>query len=105
MDHREVGRYWEGNAEAWTTLARQGYDVSRDWVNTPAFLKMLPEVSGMAGLDIGAATTAVEQMTAMMGANRRGIVGNLLADRECARSSAGANHSMSVLLYLQPPWR
>ena len=33
MDHREAGRYWEGNAEAWTTLARRGYDISRDLVN------------------------------------------------------------------------
>src|SRR5918997_1295822 len=27
MDHEEVGRYWDGNAEAWTELVRAGYDV------------------------------------------------------------------------------
>ena len=53
MDHRDVGRLWDGNAEAWTRLARQGCDVYRDWINTPAFFAMLPEVSGLRGLDIG----------------------------------------------------
>ena len=53
MDDREVGKMWEGNAEVWTRLARQGYDVYRDHLNTPSFLAMLPEVSGLRGLDIG----------------------------------------------------
>ena len=53
MDHTEVGRIWDRNAEAWTELARMGYDVYRDYVNTPAFLAMLPNVSGLSGLDIG----------------------------------------------------
>lgn len=53
MDHREVGRMWDENAEVWTRLARKGYDVHRDYINTPAFLAMLPDVSGLAGLDIG----------------------------------------------------
>ena len=39
MDHRQVGRYWNGNAEAWTKLARAGYDVYRDYLNTPAFFQ------------------------------------------------------------------
>ncbi|WP_422928746.1 class I SAM-dependent methyltransferase [Singulisphaera sp. PoT] len=53
MNHQEVGRYWNGNADTWTRLARAGYDVYRDHLNTPAFFEMLPDVSGMAGLDIG----------------------------------------------------
>src|SRR5258706_13438565 len=53
MDHKEAGRYWDGNAEAWTRLARAGYDIYRDSFNTPAFFQMLPDVSGLAGLDIG----------------------------------------------------
>jgi hypothetical protein len=35
MDHREAGRYWDDNADAWTELARAGYDVYRDHLNTP----------------------------------------------------------------------
>ena len=36
MDHTEVAEFWESNAEAWTKLARAGYDVYRDHLNTPA---------------------------------------------------------------------
>jgi len=53
MDHEEAGRYWNGNAEAWTKLVRAGYDVYRNHFNTPAFFQMLPDISGLAGLDIG----------------------------------------------------
>jgi 2-polyprenyl-3-methyl-5-hydroxy-6-metoxy-1,4-benzoquinol methylase len=53
MDDQEVGRMWDENAEAWTKLARAGYDVSRDHVNTPAFFAMLPDVRGLRGLDVG----------------------------------------------------
>jgi ubiquinone/menaquinone biosynthesis C-methylase UbiE len=53
MDHREAGRYWEGNAFSWTVLARQGWDVYRDAVNLPAFLELLPDVAGKKGLDVG----------------------------------------------------
>lgn len=53
MDHREVGRIWDENAEAWTKLVRMGCDLYRDHVNTPAFFAMLPDVSGLSGLDIG----------------------------------------------------
>jgi ubiquinone/menaquinone biosynthesis C-methylase UbiE len=53
MDHREVGKMWDENAEVWTKLAREGYDIYRDHVNTPAFLTMLPDVSGLSGFDIG----------------------------------------------------
>lgn len=53
MRYDEVGRYWDGNADAWTKLSRAGYDTYRDAFNTPAFLAMLPDVSGLRGLDIG----------------------------------------------------
>jgi ubiquinone/menaquinone biosynthesis C-methylase UbiE len=53
MNHEEVGRYWNENAEVWTKLARAGYDVYRDYLNTPVFFNMLPNVEGLSGLDIG----------------------------------------------------
>jgi SAM-dependent methyltransferase len=53
MDHLEVGDYWDRNADTWIELSRAGHDVYRDLVNTPAFLAMLPEVTGGAGLDLG----------------------------------------------------
>lgn len=53
MNHREVGRFWNTNAEVWTKLARAGYDVYRDYLNTPAFFNLLPDVTGLVGLDVG----------------------------------------------------
>ena len=73
MDHREVGRYWEANAAAWTQLARQGWDVYRDAVNTPAFLAMLPEISGKAGLDVGCGEGHNTRLLAQQGARMYGV--------------------------------
>lgn len=53
MNHLDVGQYWNANAPTWTKLAREGYDVYRDYLNTPAFFALLPEVAGLRGLDIG----------------------------------------------------
>lgn len=53
MDHRQVRRYWDRQADLWTRLVRAGYDTHRDYVNTPAFFDMLPPVDGLRGLDIG----------------------------------------------------
>ena len=53
MTRAEAAACWEANAEIWTRHARAGLDVYRDRVNTPAFLAMLPPVTGLCGLDIG----------------------------------------------------
>lgn len=53
MDDKEVGRYWDENAENWIKLAKLGYDRCRDLINSPAFFKMLPDISNLKGLDIG----------------------------------------------------
>lgn len=53
MDHVEAGRYWNGNARAWTQLSRAGHDIYRDHVNTPGFFQMLPDIRGLRGIDIG----------------------------------------------------
>lgn len=53
MTETETAWYWNQNAPAWTMLARAGYDIYRDHLNTPAFFKMLPDVKGLAGIDIG----------------------------------------------------
>src|SRR5262245_13648845 len=68
MDHIEVGRYWNQNAEAWTRLSRAGYDVYRDHLNTPAFFDMLPDVHGRAGLDIGCGEGHNTRLLAQRGA-------------------------------------
>lgn len=53
MDTAGVRQYWDRNAPVWTQLARAGWDVYRDAVNTPGFLAILPDVSGLRGVDIG----------------------------------------------------
>jgi ubiquinone/menaquinone biosynthesis C-methylase UbiE len=73
MDHEEVGRYWDGNAEAWTELVRAGYDHYRDGLNTPAFFEMLPNVEGLSGLDIGCGEGHNTRLLAERGARMTGI--------------------------------
>jgi putative hydrolase of the HAD superfamily len=73
MKDEEVGRYWEGNAEAWTKLSRAGYDVYRDYLNTPAFLEMLPDVAGLRGLDIGCGEGHDTRQVAGRGASVTGL--------------------------------
>jgi len=68
MEPEEVGRLWEGNAEAWTRLSRAGYDVYRDGFNTPAFLEMLPDVRGLRGLDVGCGEGHNTRLVAARGA-------------------------------------
>jgi ubiquinone/menaquinone biosynthesis C-methylase UbiE len=73
MDHVEAGRYWNDNAEVWTRLARAGYDVCRDHLNTPAFFAMLPGVAGLRGLDIGCGEGHNTRLLARRGARVRAI--------------------------------
>ncbi|WP_165252898.1 class I SAM-dependent methyltransferase [Paludisphaera soli] len=68
MDHEEAGRFWDANADAWTRLARAGYDVYRDHLNTPAFFELLPDVAGLLGLDIGCGEGANTRLLARRGA-------------------------------------
>lgn len=73
MDPSEVGRLWNGNAETWTRMARAGYDVYRDYLNTPAFLEMLPPVRGLSGLDIGCGEGHNTRLLARAGARMSAI--------------------------------
>lgn len=73
MDHEEVGRYWDENAEVWTELVRAGYDHYRDGLNTPAFLEMLPDIDGLSGLDVGCGEGHNTRVLAQRGAHMTGI--------------------------------
>ena len=73
MDWKENSKFWNENAEAWTYLARQGRDVTRDNLNTPAFLAMLPEVNGLHGLDMGCGEANNTRLVAQRGATMSGI--------------------------------
>jgi len=73
MGERDVRRCWEENAEAWTQLARAGYDVYRDQLNTPAFVEMLPKIAGLKGLDIGCGEGHNTRLLARRGARMTGL--------------------------------
>lgn len=73
MDHEEVGRYWDGNAEVWTRLVRAGYDHYRDGLNNPAFFEMLPDVDGLSGLDVGCGEGHNTRLLAERGASMTGV--------------------------------
>lgn len=68
MQSSEVGAYWEKNAAAWIELSRAGYDVYRDALNTPSFLRMLPDVSGLRGIDLGCGEGTNTKQVAKLGA-------------------------------------
>jgi len=68
MDDKEVGRYWDENAENWIKLSRLGYDRCRDLINSPAFFKMLPDIKNLKGLDIGCGEGYNTRITAKKGA-------------------------------------
>jgi len=73
MNDREVGRCWDENAEVWARLSRAGYDVYRDFLNTPAFLAMLPDVQGLRGLDLGCGEGHNTRLLAKLGARMTGL--------------------------------
>src|SRR5882724_12566029 len=68
MDHKDAGQFWNESAESWVNLARAGYDIYRDHLNTPAFFAMLPDVAGLAGLDIGCGEGHNTRLLAQRGA-------------------------------------
>ncbi len=73
MNREQAAAHWEGNAETWTRHARAGYDVYRDAANTPAFLALLPPVTGLLGLDIGCGEGTNTRALARLGARLQAI--------------------------------
>jgi SAM-dependent methyltransferase len=73
MTPKEVADHWEANAETWTRHARAGYDKYRDALNTPAFLDMLPAVSGLSGLDVGCGEGSNTRAIAGLGARMTAV--------------------------------
>jgi ubiquinone/menaquinone biosynthesis C-methylase UbiE len=73
MDHKQAGQLWNESAESWAKLARAGYDIYRDHLNTPTFFAMLPDVEGLAGLDIGCGEGHNTRLLAERGARMSAI--------------------------------
>jgi ubiquinone/menaquinone biosynthesis C-methylase UbiE len=73
VDHRDVAWHWDENAPVWTELSRAGYDVYRDHLNTPAFLRLVPDVAGLDGLDLGCGEGHNTRLLAGLGARMMGL--------------------------------
>ncbi|MBX7047381.1 MAG: class I SAM-dependent methyltransferase [Ignavibacteria bacterium] len=73
MESKENKNYWEENAEAWTVLSREGYDLYRNHLNTPAFFEILPDVKGLKGIDIGCGEGYNTRLLAEKGADMTAI--------------------------------
>jgi ubiquinone/menaquinone biosynthesis C-methylase UbiE len=73
LDDKEVGEYWDKNAENWVTLSRMGYDRCRDLINAPAFFKILPSISNLYGIDIGCGEGYNTRIAAKKGAKMAAI--------------------------------
>ncbi len=73
MNHKEAGQFWNQSAESWIKLARAGYDIYRDHLNTPAFFAMLPDVRDLLGLDIGCGEGHNTRLLAKCGARLSAI--------------------------------
>ena len=107
MDHREAGQFWDGNAETWTLLARAGYDIYRDHLNTPTFFAALPDVTGLHGLDIGCGEGHNTRRLAARGARVTGIdvsptfIGH--ADQWERQQSAGIHYLVASAVQLPFP--
>lgn len=107
MNDIDVGRYWDENADNWTLLARAGCDVWRDLVNAPAFQRMLPDVNGLSGLDVGCGEGYNTRLTAARGA--RMLAFDIspkfvrYADEEARRTGANIRHLRASALHLPFP--
>jgi Methylase involved in ubiquinone/menaquinone biosynthesis len=79
---------WQNNAEAWTQMSRMGYDINRDWLNLPNFLKILPPVAGLKGLDVGCGEGTNTRAVAQRGAKMIGIdVSSIFIEHAAAHES------------------
>ena len=98
MNHKEAGAYWEDNAEAWTRLARAGHDIYRDFVNTPAFFELLPDVAGRTGLDLGCGEGHNTRLLAKRGARVTGVDVSPTFIRHALKTEAGEKLGITYLV-------
>lgn len=64
---------WERVVEAWTQFVRGGFDVYREYLNTPAMLKRIGSVRGLRILDLGCGEGYHCRLLARRGAKVTGV--------------------------------
>jgi 2-polyprenyl-3-methyl-5-hydroxy-6-metoxy-1,4-benzoquinol methylase len=73
LSQEEVARYWDINADLWAAQVRNGYDVWRDRLNTPAFMAFAGDVNGKSILDAGCGEGTSTRLLARNGARVIGV--------------------------------
>lgn len=53
IPEEEVAKYWDKNANSWADQVRKGWDAYREYLNNPAFLGFVGDLSGKTVLDAG----------------------------------------------------
>lgn len=66
-------RHWDRIADAWVQFVRGGFDVYREYMNTPAMLKRIGTVRGLVVLDLGCGEGYHSRLLARRGARVTGV--------------------------------
>src|SRR3990172_2749530 len=66
-------RHWEGLGDAWVRFVRGGFDYYREYLNSPALLRLIGPVRGLDVLDLGCGEGYHSRILARRGANVTGI--------------------------------
>ncbi|MFD1744020.1 class I SAM-dependent methyltransferase [Rhizobium helianthi] len=68
-----VSEHWDRNAEQWARDVRAGFDTYRDHFTLPAFLAILPDLTGLTVIDFGCGEGTNTRLLARQGALMTGI--------------------------------
>jgi SAM-dependent methyltransferase len=73
MSEEDVAQYWDENANSWSDQVRKGWDYYRKYLNNPAFLRFIGDLSGKGVLDAGCGEGYNTRLLARSGARMVGV--------------------------------
>jgi SAM-dependent methyltransferase len=73
ITEREVAARWDENAPVWADHVRKGYDVYREYLNNPSFLRLIGNQTGKNVLDAGCGEGHNTRIMARRGAIMTGV--------------------------------
>lgn len=69
----EVARHWDKNADLWADHVARGWDLYREYLNNPAFIKLIGNIKGQKVLDVGCGEGHNTRILARQGALMTGV--------------------------------
>jgi ubiquinone/menaquinone biosynthesis C-methylase UbiE len=73
ITEQEVAHHWNENADVWSDHVRKGWDDYREYLNNPAFLKLVGNLKDKKVLDVGCGEGYNTRIFARLGADMTGI--------------------------------